>query len=130
MRTAWCVTERRRSAHMRTPEGCESNIADCRVRAVTDVFAHTWNPVVLFALRDGPRRRRDLRAEVGGISDKVLTQTLQRLERLGLIHRQAYAEAPPRVDYALTALGTSLVEGPIAELGRWTVEHSDDLPAA
>ncbi len=87
-------------------------VADCRVRLAADLFAHTWNPVVLTALRAGPRRRHRLRAEIGGISDKVLTETLRRLERAGLVERAAYAEAPPRVDYALTALGRSLVDGP------------------
>ncbi len=49
---------------------CEELIADCRLRAATDLFAHTWDPVVLAALRPGPRRRRELRAAIGGMSDK------------------------------------------------------------
>jgi len=105
-------------------------VADCRVRLAADLFAHTWNPVVLTALRAGPRRRRLLRDEIGGISDKVLTETLRRLERSGLVERAAYAEAPPRVDYALTPLGRSLVDGPLAALGRWTLDHGDELAAA
>lgn len=108
---------------------CDPFVADCRVRLATDLFAHTWNPVVLAALREGPRRRKELRDAIGGISDKVLTETLRRLERSGLVLRSAYAEAPPRVDYALTELGESLVEGPIAALGRWTVERGDELLA-
>ncbi|MGW3667783.1 winged helix-turn-helix transcriptional regulator [Streptomyces sp. NPDC005141] len=68
-----------------------------------------------------------LRATIGGISDKVLTDTLRRLLSDGLIDRQAHAEAPPRVEYSLTTLGQSLVEGPMRELGRWAVEHGDAL---
>ncbi|MER5864213.1 helix-turn-helix domain-containing protein [Kitasatospora sp. NPDC002040] len=102
-------------------------VADCRLRAATDLFTHSWDPVVLAALRTGPRRRRELRAAVGGISDKVLTDTLRRLLATGLVDRRAHAEAPPRVEYGLTGLGRSLVEGPMAALGRWAVEHGDEL---
>jgi DNA-binding HxlR family transcriptional regulator len=106
---------------------CDELVADCRLRAATDLFAHTWDPVVLAALRPGPRRRRALRATIGGISDKVLTDTLHRLLANGLISRRAYAEAPPRVEYNLTSLGQSLVDGPMKALGRWTIEHGDEL---
>jgi len=106
---------------------CYEFVADCRLRAATELFAHTWDPVVLAALRSGPRRRRELRAAIGGISDKVLTETLRRLLGNGLIERRAHAEAPPRVDYRLTDLGRSLVEGPMAALGRWVVQHGDEL---
>jgi DNA-binding HxlR family transcriptional regulator len=102
-------------------------VADCRLRAATDLFAHTWDPVALAALATGPRRRRELRATIGGISDKVLTQTLHRLLANGLVNRHAYAEAPPRVEYSLTDLGQSLVDGPMRALGRWTLEHGDEL---
>ena len=106
---------------------CGELVADCRLRAATDLFAHTWDPVVLAALRPGPRRRHQLRTAIGGISDKVLTGTLHRLLANGLIHRRAYAEAPPRVEYNLTSLGQSLVDGPMKALGRWTIEHGDEL---
>ncbi|MFJ2257739.1 winged helix-turn-helix transcriptional regulator [Streptomyces sp. NPDC087844] len=106
---------------------CYELVADCRLRAAADLFAHTWDPVVLAALRSGPCRRRDLRAAIGGISDKVLTDTVRRLLANGLVDRRAHAEAPPRVEYALTGLGLSLVEGPMAALGRWVTEHGDEL---
>ncbi|MEU6107534.1 helix-turn-helix domain-containing protein [Streptomyces albidoflavus] len=106
---------------------CHEWVADCRLRAATDLFTHTWDPVVLAALRAGPRRRRELRTAIGGISDKVLTDTLRRLLSRGLVDRHAHAEAPPRVEYGLTSLGRSLVEGPMTALGRWAVEHGDEL---
>jgi DNA-binding HxlR family transcriptional regulator len=109
------------------PPYCYELVADCRLRAATDLFAHTWDPVVLAALRTGPRRRRELRAVIGGISDKVLTDALRRLYATGLVDRTAHAEAPPRVDYTLTDLGRSLVEGPLTALGRWVLEHGDEL---
>ncbi|GGK72020.1 HxlR family transcriptional regulator [Sphaerisporangium melleum] len=106
---------------------CHELVADCRLRAATDLFAHTWDPVVLAALRPGPRRRRDLRSFIGGISDKALTEAVHRLLANGLVTRHAYAEAPPRVEYTLTALGRSLVDGPMRALGRWIADHGDEL---
>ncbi|MGW4637436.1 winged helix-turn-helix transcriptional regulator [Sphaerisporangium sp. NPDC004334] len=106
---------------------CYELVADCRMRAATDLFAHTWDPVVLAALRPGARRRRELRASIGGISDKALTEALHRLLASGLVTRQAYAEAPPRVEYGLTGLGRSLVDGPMTALGRWILDHGDEL---
>ncbi|MGW4365630.1 winged helix-turn-helix transcriptional regulator [Nocardia takedensis] len=105
-------------------------VADCRLRAATDLFAHTWDPVVLAALRAGPRRRHALRAGIGGVSDKALTEALRRLLDRGLIDRRRYAQAPPRVEYGLTDLGRSLVDGPMTVLARWIQDHGDDLLAA
>jgi DNA-binding HxlR family transcriptional regulator len=99
-----CVTDR--------PDSGEELLADCRLRAATDLFAHTWDPVVLAGLRTGPRRRAELLAAVGGLSDKVLTETLRRLVANGLVESRRYPAAPPRVEYRLTSLGSSLVKGP------------------
>jgi DNA-binding HxlR family transcriptional regulator len=106
---------------------CEDLVADCRLRVMADLFAHTWDPVVLAALRLGPRRRRDLRVAIGGVSDKVLTEALHRLSAHGLVARNAFAQAPPRVEYALTPLGQSLVDGPMKAFGDWIIEHGDEL---
>jgi DNA-binding HxlR family transcriptional regulator len=111
-------------------DDCQDLVADCRLRAATDLFGHTWDPVVLSALRPGGLRRRDLRASIGGLSDKALTEALGRLLANGLIARTRFAQAPPRVEYALTGLGKSLVNGPMAALGDWIREHGDDLLAA
>jgi DNA-binding HxlR family transcriptional regulator len=107
--------------------GCHDWAADCHLRAATDLLAHTWDPVVLAVLRAGPRRRRALRAAIGGISDNALTQAVHRLLANGLIVRTAHAEAPPRVEYALSRLGQSLVDGPMAALGRWVTDHGAEL---
>lgn len=105
-------------------------LADCRARLAFDLLSNTWNAVVLWALREGPRRPVDLREQIGGISSKVLTETLRRLQFNGLVHRQAHpGAAPPRVDYQLTALGRSLL-APIDAVGAWAVEHGDDVMAA
>ncbi|MFJ3585496.1 winged helix-turn-helix transcriptional regulator [Streptomyces sp. NPDC090127] len=104
-------------------------LADCRARLGFDLLAHTWNAVVLYALSDGPRRPRELRAGIGGISAKVLTETLRRLEGYALVERSVHVESPPRVEYALTALGRTLL-GPIEALGRWSAEYGDAFVAA
>lgn len=117
----------------RAPEDgahCDELLADCRLRAATDLLAHTWDPVVLAGLRPGPRRRRDLLTAIGGVSDKALTETLRRLVANGLIARRSRPAAPPHVEYALTALGTTLVDGPMRALAAWTLAHGDALLAA
>ncbi|MCP2258463.1 transcriptional regulator, HxlR family [Streptoalloteichus tenebrarius] len=110
-------------------DGDDGFLADCRARLAFDLVGNTWNAVVVWALRQGPRRPVDLADRIGGISAKVLTQTLRRLEHSGLVLRRAYAEAPPRVEYELTELGRTLVE-PIEAFGRWAYEHGDDVLAA
>ncbi|TQM29367.1 winged helix-turn-helix transcriptional regulator [Nocardia bhagyanarayanae] len=109
---------------------CGELVADCRLRAVTDLFAHTWDPVVLAALHGAPRRRSELRAAIGGISDKALTEALHRLLGHGLIERHRFAQAPPRVEYGLTTLGASLVDGPMQAMAEWIRHHGDALLAA
>lgn len=101
-------------------------LADCRARLSFDLFANTWNPVALWALRHGPMRPRELRDRIGGISPKILTETLRRLEYNGLVVRRAYAESPPRVEYGLTALGRTLI-APIENLAAWAYEHGDEV---
>ncbi|HEY3506998.1 MAG TPA: helix-turn-helix domain-containing protein [Actinocatenispora sp.] len=103
-------------------------LADCRARLAFDLLSNTWNAVVLWALRDGPTRPAELRERIGGISSKVLTETLRRLRFNGLVDRQEH-DAPVRVEYRLTALGRSLL-GPIDAVGAWAFEHGDDVMAA
>jgi DNA-binding HxlR family transcriptional regulator len=104
-------------------------LADCRARLAFDLLAHTWSSVVLWALRHGPQRPVTLRKRIGGISAKALNETLRRLEHNGLVERQGYREAPPRVEYRLTELGTSLL-GPLETLGDWANVHGDAVMAA
>jgi DNA-binding HxlR family transcriptional regulator len=74
-------------------------------------------------------RPGDLRATIGGISQKMLTQTLRRMEQITLIERRRYAEAPPRVEYELTAAGRDLLI-PIYALGDWSDRHGNAVRAA
>ncbi|MFE1904254.1 winged helix-turn-helix transcriptional regulator [Streptomyces gardneri] len=104
-------------------------LADCRARLAFDLLSNTWNAVLIWALREGPKRPGELREHIGGISPKVLTETLRRLEFNGLVTRKAYGEVPPRVEYELTAVGRTLL-GPIDTLGAWAFEHGDEVMAA
>ncbi|MFE7618516.1 winged helix-turn-helix transcriptional regulator [Streptomyces sp. NPDC057496] len=107
----------------------DAYLADCRARLAFDLLSHTWNAVLIWVLRSGPQRPGELRERIGGISPKVLTETLRRLEFNGLVARNAYAEAPPRVEYELTALGRTLL-GPIDAFGAWAFEYGDEVMAA
>ncbi|WP_171170086.1 helix-turn-helix domain-containing protein [Streptomyces sp. I05A-00742] len=107
----------------------DAYIADCRARLAFDLLSNTWNAVLIWALRDGPRRPGELRDHIGGISPKVLTETLRRLEFNGLVARHVHGGAPPRVEYELTALGRTLL-GPIDAFGTWAFEHGDEVMAA
>ena len=101
-------------------------MSDCPARTALEVIANKWSVVTLYALEDGPKRHSELVALSGGISRKVLTQTLRRLQSNGLIDRQRYAEAPPRVEYRLTPLGRTLQE-PIAMLTEWAQTYGEAL---
>jgi DNA-binding HxlR family transcriptional regulator len=104
-------------------------LADCPARTTLDRVSGTWSVVVVFALREGPLRHAELLDRIGGISKKVLTQTLRRLESSGLVRRRAIRAAPPGAEYALTPLGESLVE-PVSVLARWAEQHAEQVAAA
>ena len=97
-------------------------VADCPARLALDVIGDRWSVVTLYALSRGPRRHGELRELIGGISLKVLTDTLRKLERFGLVSRRQFPGVPRRVDYDLTDLGLTLI-GPIGVLTRWAEEH-------
>lgn len=101
-------------------------LADCPARLAVEIISEKWAVIVLFALSLEPQRPGDLAELIGGISRKVLTQTLRRLQGYGLVERRAYAEAPPRVEYSLTELGTTLI-GPIQALTGWAREHGEAI---
>jgi DNA-binding HxlR family transcriptional regulator len=101
--------------------------ADCQARVAADLISGRWPMVVLYSLAHGPARPGELRRQIGGISQKVLTETLRRLEHNGLVERQRYAEAPPRVEYSLTTAGKDLLI-PIRALGDWAAAYADRLP--
>lgn len=109
---------------------CQTFASDCHVRAAAELITHTWDPVVLSALRLGPTRRNELLVRIAGISDKVLTQALDRLQARALVTRVRRAEpASGRVGaiYQLSPLGESFANGPLAQLAQWAADHQPEL---
>ncbi|MDF2975579.1 MAG: HxlR family transcriptional regulator [Actinomycetospora sp.] len=97
-------------------------LADCPARSALELIADTWSVVVLVGLAHGPRRYSSLLERAGGISKKMLTQTLRRLTDAGLVARPEMRGG----DYALTDLGVSLL-GPLTALTAWAEEHAAEL---
>jgi DNA-binding HxlR family transcriptional regulator len=80
----------------------------CPSRAILELIADKWTLLIVPALRRGRLRNGDLMRLIGGVSQKMLTQTLRELEHNGLVNRIDHQEVPPRVEYELTELGRSL----------------------
>ncbi|QCV96979.1 helix-turn-helix transcriptional regulator [Acidipropionibacterium acidipropionici] len=98
----------------------------CPSRTVLRHLTDRWTPLIVTVLSDGSRRFGQVRDEVGGITAKVLTQTLRSMERDGLVTRSITASVPARVDYELTELGRSLIE-PIQVLRGWAEAHAGQV---
>ena len=85
--------------------------ADCPTQRVLETIADKWSVIVIYALsKQETRRYSELQRIIGGISQKMLTQTLRKLERDGLVERHVYPVVPPKVEYSLTPLGKTLTE--------------------
>mgnify|MGYP003575921923 FL=1 len=90
------------------------------------VLAEKWTLLIVAQLKHGPMRTAEIRRKVDGVSEKMLIQTLRKLELYGLVSRKSYPEVPPRVEYRLTALGRSLAQ--LANLfGRWVERNAANL---
>ncbi|MEU2337857.1 helix-turn-helix domain-containing protein [Streptomyces sp. NPDC006654] len=103
--------------------------ATCPSRTVLHRIGARWTVFVINALADGPRRFTELKGHIRGITAKALTETLRSLEADGLISRHEYDENPPRVEYALTPLGHSLLI-PLRAVRLWAEEHVPEIEAA
>jgi DNA-binding HxlR family transcriptional regulator len=103
--------------------------ANCPTRHVLDVIADKWTTLIIGLLVDRPLRFAELHRQIGGISQKMLTQTLRSLERDGLVQRTVYAQVPPRVEYALTPVGQTICE-PLTALISWAEENIKAITAA
>jgi DNA-binding HxlR family transcriptional regulator len=110
-------------SNLHVPEEC---------RAVSEVLARVgdkWSVLVVVVLGDGPKRFNELRRSIATISQRMLTLTLRGLERDGLVTRTMFTTIPPRVDYALTDLGRSLL-APVGALGAWARENQARIQQA
>ncbi|MFC9998925.1 winged helix-turn-helix transcriptional regulator [Nocardia sp. NPDC127526] len=110
------------------PADCYS--PKCPTRQILDHIAGKWTVLVIDALmHEGTMRYTDLSRRIGGVSQKMLTQTLRSLEYDGFVTRTVHPTIPPRVEYELTDLGRSLAE-PITALRLWTEAHINEIEAA
>lgn len=110
----------------------ERNLAaeeSCPIRDILDRIGDRWSLLVLRNLSGGTMRFTALKRAIGDISQRMLAQTLRRLEQDGLISRRVIPTTPPRVDYTLTELGISLLK-PIDALVDWAEIHHDAIRAA
>ena len=96
--------------------------AECPSRKLLELLAEKWALLVIFRLRVKEHRTAELRREIGGVSEKMLIQTLRKLERYGMVERYDFGEVPPRVEYKLTPLGASL-SSPVEQLERWMAKN-------
>ena len=115
-----------------TPLGLIAQYADsehCRiVRETFDRVGDKWSLLVIAILSHGPQRFTALKQGVVGISQRMLTLTLRKLERDGVVQRTVFPEIPPRVEYQLTPLGQTLI-GPVTALADWAVTPPDRITA-
>ena len=101
--------------------------SDCR--AVSDVLARVgdkWSVLVVTKLGSGTKRFNELRREIGGISQRMLTLTLRGLERDGLVARRIVPTSPPGVEYDLTTLGRDLLQ-PVSTLSAWAIRNQGKI---
>ncbi len=102
---------------------------DCEVRQILDRIADKWSLLVISLLQERTMRFNELKREIDGISQRMLTVTLRHLERDGLVCRTVHPEVPPRVEYCLSPLGTTLL-GTIQALVVWTEQHQQEIALA
>ena len=105
-------------------------IHECKaVAPVLQRIGDKWSILVVMTLAGGTHRFNEMKREIEGISQRMLTLTLRGLERDGLVTRTVYPTVPPRVDYELTALGHSL-RGPVTALGQWAQDNRVEMQAS
>lgn len=129
MARAAAEVKRALPAHLVTLERPDPYAAECPTRQVLDRIADKWTVLLLGLVAARPMRFNELRRAVGGLSQKMLSQTLKALERDGLVSRRAFATVPVTVEYAITPLGRTLAEA-VAPLAAWANAHIEEVQAA
>lgn len=104
----------------------KENLPPCPVETTLLLIGNKWKVLILRDLMDGTKRFGELKRSIGSVSQKVLTQQLRAMEEDGLVHREVYAEVPPRVEYSLTELGESLK--PILDaMLNWGMDYKENM---
>ena len=98
----------------------------CPIRTILAQIGDKWSLLVILQLREGGQRFSQLQRAIPDISQRMLTQTLRKLERDGLVSRKVTPSTPPCVDYAITELGHSLFE-PIGAMSQWAIDKQPDI---
>jgi DNA-binding HxlR family transcriptional regulator len=101
----------------------------CHARQILDRIGDKWSIEVIYRLDTGTMRFTELRRAIGGISQRMLTATLRRLERDGMVHRTVHPVVPPRVDYRLTPLGEPLLDI-VRDMMDWAVAYGEKIDKA
>jgi DNA-binding HxlR family transcriptional regulator len=105
-------------------------LKNCLTRRILNRIANKWTTLIIGVLSNVPSARfMELSKSIGGISQKMLTQTLRELERDGLVERVVFPVVPARVEYSLTPLGTTLCE-PLQALALWSERHMPEIGSA
>ena len=104
-------------------------MSGCRIREILERVGDKWSLQVIFHLGDGPHRFTALKRSIDGVSQRMLTVTLRGLERDGIVTRTMYPVIPPRVEYALTPLGGTLLDA-AGTLVSWADAHLAEVDAA
>ena len=104
-------------------------MSGCRIREILERVGDKWSLQVIFHLGDGPLRFTVLKRSIDGVSQRMLTVTLRGLERDGIVSRTMYPVIPPRVEYALTPLGATLLDA-AGTLVSWADAHLAEVDAA
>ncbi|MFC7480576.1 winged helix-turn-helix transcriptional regulator [Luedemannella flava] len=99
------------------------------IRAILDRICNKWTLLIVATLDGGTLRFTELQQQIPGISQRMLTLTLRNLERDGLVSRTVFAEVPPRVEYALTPTGRSLIP-PALTLANWAITNVPAIEAS
>ena len=99
---------------------------ECPSRTVLDRIADKWTALIIHVLADGTKRHNELRRQIAGVSQKMLTQTLRNLENDGLVERKIYPVVPPKVEYSLTEFGTTLAKA-LRPLCVWGTQHMSEV---
>lgn len=99
---------------------------DCPLRQVIGIIGDKWTLPVLYVLTQGTKRYSELQRAIPGISKKMLTQTLRRLESDNIVKRTVYPVVPPKTEYNLTVFGNKLIE-PLQVLANWAEAHQSEL---
>lgn len=111
---------------MTAPPDWNVFVRTCPSRTSLAEIANKWTAMIVIVLEPAPLRFTEIRTAVDGISGKVLSETLRRLERDGLVERRSYDRMPPHVEYELTALGHSL-QAPLDALRVWAEDHIEKV---